>query len=153
MLRQLHRMTWTMSRRGGLGGGGGRTLEQALDLPQLGSIVELPEVLGLLRQVLALDGRVALVGDDLGSGAVEVRDHRGHVDVCRPVRIAALLRTHGTVHLGTGKLLTYSSMTRWHAGTCSRSPGHQEQHQQPQKPQHPQPPLLRAERLSCSIRP
>lgn len=48
-------------------------LEQALDFGQFGGIVMLAEILGLLRQVLPLYGRVPLVGDDVRGGVVQGR--------------------------------------------------------------------------------
>lgn len=60
-----------------------RTLEEALELGQLRRVVELPEVLRLLGQVLALHGGVSLVCDDVGCGVVEVLDQGREVDVCR----------------------------------------------------------------------
>lgn len=41
------------------------TFKQALDLCQLGRVVELSKVFRLLRQVLSLNRRIALVSDDV----------------------------------------------------------------------------------------
>ena len=50
------------------------TLEQPLDFSQLGRIVQLPKVLGLLGKILSLDGRVSLVGDNVRRRIVQCRD-------------------------------------------------------------------------------
>jgi hypothetical protein len=57
------------------------TLQQSLYLGQLGSVVEFPKILGLLRQILPLDGRIPLVRYNLGSSVVEAGDQGGHVDI------------------------------------------------------------------------
>ena len=58
----------------------GRTFEQPLDLAQLAGIIQLAKLLCLLRQILPLDGRVTLVGDNLGGGVVEVGHEGGEVE-------------------------------------------------------------------------
>ena len=50
------------------------TFQQALDFGQLAGIVEFPEVFRLLGEVFPLNGRIALVCDNVGSGIVELGD-------------------------------------------------------------------------------
>jgi hypothetical protein len=49
---------------GGRAGGMG-TLQQGFEVVELAGVVELPEVLCLLREVFSLRKRVSLVGDDV----------------------------------------------------------------------------------------
>lgn len=51
-----------------------RTFKQPLDLSQLGRIVQLAKVLGLLCEVLSLYGRVPLEGNNFGRRVVQIRD-------------------------------------------------------------------------------
>jgi hypothetical protein len=61
------------------------TLQEDLVLGELARVVELPEVLGLLGDILPLGERVSLVCDDVGRDRVELRDERRQVDVWRIV--------------------------------------------------------------------
>lgn len=46
--------------------------QQSFDLAELGRIVEFPEVLGLLSDLFPFNKRIFLVGNDFGSGCVEL---------------------------------------------------------------------------------
>lgn len=60
-------------------------LQQSFDLNKFGCIVELSEVLRLLCQVLSLDGRVALVSDNIRGCVVQGWDEGVKVDFCKLV--------------------------------------------------------------------
>lgn len=57
------------------------TFQQPFDLPQLGRVVQLSEILSLLCQILALDCRISLVLHDFGRSVVKGWDHRCEVDI------------------------------------------------------------------------
>jgi hypothetical protein len=62
-------------------GGSQLTLEQALYLGQLAWIVKFPEIFRFLGQILSLDSRVSLVGQDLRRRAVEASGESCEVDI------------------------------------------------------------------------
>lgn len=59
------------------------TFQKRLDVAELACVVELPEVLGLLREVFPLRQRVSLVCDNVGGDCVQLGNERGEVDVWR----------------------------------------------------------------------
>lgn len=59
------------------------TFQERLDVAELACVVELPEVLGLLREVFPLGQRVSLVRDNVGCDRVQLGNQRGEVDVWR----------------------------------------------------------------------
>ena len=61
------------------------TFQQPFDLPQLRRIIQLPEILGFLCQVFALDSGIPLILNDFGCCIVQVWDHRSEVNICRTV--------------------------------------------------------------------
>lgn len=71
---------WMVSTQGQDQNGQERTFQQGLDLRQLSSIIELSEVLGLLRNLLPLHQCIFLVIDDLRRSCVKLRDQIRQID-------------------------------------------------------------------------
>jgi hypothetical protein len=82
------------------------TLQERLDVVELAGVVQLPEVLGLLREVFSLRERVSLVCDNVGCDVVELRHERGEINGWRMV--SSLLQW-----LRRGAVLLHAPMAFW----------------------------------------